>query len=123
MKIAAAVVLTAISLGLAACGGDDDETTSAPAPAPAPTATEPAPTTTESTDGATSTDGISETFVSSCAEGGALSEDQCQCIYDTVDEKGDIDELVQFGLAVQSGESDPTDLPKSLQDAIVNCTG
>ena len=117
MKIGAAALLTALALGLAACGGGGEEaTTASSTPATtAPATPPPADTTAEETPTGKYPEEARDSFLSACTV--SAQEEQCECALDYLEKNVPIEELVKAGLESQEGG----EMPEVLSDAVAAC--
>lgn len=119
MRTATSILLSAVALGLVACGGSSDEPTT---PAPATTEATTPPASTEATDTAStgSTGGgeaypeaARKSFIDACSQ--SATNEQCECALSYIEENVALDEFIQAGLAIQKGEDPPKEIAEASQ--------
>jgi hypothetical protein len=113
MKIAA-VLLAALTLGLAACGGSSEPTTSATTPATTATTAPAGTDTTGDTGGGEQYPAAARnSFLDSC-EASATAE-QCECALSYLEENVTLDEFIQAGLDISQGKEAPEAITKATE--------
>jgi hypothetical protein len=116
MKIGAAVLLSALMLGLVACGGGGEATTTASSTPATTTAAPPADTSASETPTGAYPKEARDSFLNACTA--SADKEQCECALNYLEKNVPIDELVKAGLQ----SSDSSQMPKVLADAVAACT-
>jgi hypothetical protein len=117
MKIGAAVLLSALMLGLVACGGGGETaTTASSTPATTTAAPPPADTSATETPAGAYPKEARDSFLNACTA--SADKEQCECALSYLEKNVPIDELVKAGLQ----SSDGGQMPKVLSDAVAACT-
>lgn len=118
MRAAAAMLVSALVLGLAACGGAEQPAgqTSAPAATTAPTETEQPrkPDT-----GGSIPEALRASLTEQCVQDGSASPETCDCLIGEIEASKSFGQYIEYGEALSRGET--PELPRAMREAGTKC--